>query len=334
VVGNIASPPQTFYDHIQELRKRLTWSVLAFLIGCTAGYLAHRRLVVFLTKPLHESLYFTSPAGSFNFIMKISFLVGLAFALPIIVYNITAFIHPAFPKQLTKKVIRRITLLSFTLAIAGAAFGFFVVIPMSLHFFLGFATDGLKPLISANDYLTFVINSLISFVLIFQTPLIVLFIDRIKPMPPKKLLKWEKFVIVGSLGLAVILPFTYDPLTQFLLAIPIVILYNLSIVLILIAHHRTQKAKRKQATHKVLQPVHTHAEPKPKPEIEKPIVHHKPVPVLQSTPVTVARVRVTEPTYTSRTIIETPRRTRSMDGLSRPVSSNFLDLRKPKTESA
>lgn len=239
MVDNVLSPPQTFYNHLSEIRKRLAWSALFFIIGSSVGYLARDYLITLLKKPLNESLYYTTPAGSFNFVMKISVMVGLSVALPIFVYNLVAFVRPAFTEQLTKKTVKTISFLSVFLAILGAIFAFFLVVPMSLSFFQGFSEGDLKPLIAADNYLTFVINCIISFVLIFQTPLIVLFIDRIKPIPPKKLFKYERHVIVGSLVLALILPFTYDPLTQFLIAIPIIVLYNLAIILVWLIHRKT-----------------------------------------------------------------------------------------------
>lgn len=324
MVDHFANPPQTFYDHIREVRKRLTWSALAFLIGATAGYLVHKPLIAFLKKPLNQSLYFTSPAGSFNFVMKICFLVGIAVALPVIIYNIVAFVQPAFPKQLTRKIVRRISLLSVLLALVGAAFAFLVVVPMSLKFFMGFAVDGLQPLISAEDYLKFVINCLISFVIIFQTPLIILFIDRIKPLPPKTMLKYEKFVIVGSLALALVLPFTYDPLTQFLLAIPIIALYNLSIVLLMFTH---RKRRTKQKPHVARTPPFT---------LDIP---HIPLsePLLAPEPVAAAEVAPqphisSPPLHRQRPNAQRSYKRRSIDGIL--PRRNFIDLDNREAEAA
>lgn len=231
----------TLVDHLHELRSRLFAPAAAFLIGGTLGYIWHGLIIGILRRPFHQTLYYGTPAGNFNFIMKICFICGLALALPVAVYSVVRFIQPALPNILVKRTVRRMTLLSALLALSGMLFAFFVMVPMSLHFFGGFKVNGIAPLISADSYLTFVTNCLLSFMLIFQIPLVMTFVDRIRPIPPGKLLHNEKYVIVGALAVALVLPFTYDPLTQFIVAVPIIALYNLSIVLIVMAHRSRRK---------------------------------------------------------------------------------------------
>jgi sec-independent protein translocase protein TatC len=228
----------TLVDHLHELRNCLFVPAAAFLIGGTLGYIWHNQLIGILRKPFNETLYYGTPAGNFNFIMKICLITGLAMALPVLVYKVMSFIRPALPSLIVAKTMRRMTLLSFFLALSGLLFAFFIMVPMSLHFFAGFKVNGISPLISADSYLSFVANCLLSFMIIFQIPLVMSFIDRIRPIPPGKMWHNEKYVIVGALALALILPFTYDPVTQFIVAVPIIVLYNLSILLIVFAHRR------------------------------------------------------------------------------------------------
>lgn len=230
--GHAPKPQATFFDHVKELRRRLTWSAVIFMLGGGLGYLYHQPIINFLKRPLYGPLYYDSPAGNFNLIMEVCLLVGLFFALPVLIYNIVRFIEPALAKLLKRRHLSLVTLMGFVLAAMGAVFAYVIVLPMSLHFFQGFKVDGVKALISASSYLNFVIKCLISFMIIFQLPLLILFINFVKPLPPKRLLKYEKYVIVGSLVVAVILPFTYDPITQFVIALPIILLYNMSIVLV------------------------------------------------------------------------------------------------------
>jgi len=125
------------------------------------------------------------------------------------------------------------------LAIAGASFAFYSILPGTLSFFKGFQVTGLNALISADNYLGFVTNIIIMFVIVFQIPLIVAFIDKIKPLQPRKLLRMEKWVVLGSLIVALLAPFTYDLVTSLLIALPIIVLYNLSIFLVVFQHART-----------------------------------------------------------------------------------------------
>jgi hypothetical protein len=137
--------------------------------------------------------------------------------------------------------------MSALLAFAGAAFGFYYIIPGALRFFAGFQVSGLNALISADSYLGFVTNVVITFVIVFQIPLLIGFIDRIKPLRPRMLLSGEKWVIIGSLVISVLVPFAFDLVTTLLIALPIIVLYNLSIVIVAIQHaHANHRAKALQ----------------------------------------------------------------------------------------
>ena len=229
---------QTFHDHIKELRHRILWCILP--IGASAGlaYIWRIPLIRFMQHPIGVTLFYTSPAGSFNFILKLSTVIGIFVALPVIIYNLLRFIEPALPVHITRRIMLTILLTSFGLALAGMAFSFFYLLPLSLKFFSGYATAQIKPLISADEYLSFLMGHLITFALMFQIPLVVLFINWIRPIKPGKLLRYQRHVVVGSFALAVILPFTYDPISQFIVAIPIVVLFYLSAVLLWIANRK------------------------------------------------------------------------------------------------
>ncbi len=231
-------PLQTFHDHVHEFRRRMLWVVLAIGISGGASYVLRVQVIRWLQKPLGATLFYTSPAGSFNFILKLSTLIGLFVALPVIIYQLLRFVEPALPVKLRRRTIVKLISASFLLAVAGVAFGYFYLIPESLHFFAGYATAQIKPLISANEYLSYMMGNFITFALIFQIPLLILFINWIKPMRPSKLLHYQRHIVVGSAALSVILPFTYDPISQFIVAIPIVVLYYLSVILLLIVNRK------------------------------------------------------------------------------------------------
>jgi len=240
------TPSQTFHDHIKELRRRLMLVILAIGISGGIAFWLYRPILVQLQRPLGQTLFYTSPAGSFNFIMKLSLLIGFFVALPVAIYHLVRFIEPALPKPITKSMLVKVIGASFLLASSGIAFAYFIMIPLSLHFFAGYSSAEIKPLISANEYLTYVINNFLMFAVAFQIPLLVLFINWITPLKPGKLLKYQRHVIVGAFGIALVLPFTYDPASQFIVALPIIALYYVSIVLLVIAN-RKKKASYKHA---------------------------------------------------------------------------------------
>lgn len=235
----------TLIDHIRELRVRLVASALILVIAGVGVYFLYEPILSILRSPLDAPLYYSTPAGSFAFVMQICFMGALAVTIPVIVYNLIMFVRPAFQAAIPKRRVYLTSLLSGVLAAAGAAFGFLVIIPGALHFFAGFQVDGLSALISADSYLSFVTNVIITFIIVFQIPLVLTFIDRIKPLTPKSLFKAEKWVILASLIISFLVPFALDITTSLLIALPIILLYNLSIASILIHHARVARKERK-----------------------------------------------------------------------------------------
>jgi len=233
--------PAVMMHHVKELQLRFLVIALIFIAGAVLGYVFYEQLFAFLRTPLDTPLHYTSPAGSFNLIVKICLMVGVFVMIPVTVYNLIMFVQPALREKLSRLRVYSTSLASLVLASLGAAFGFFVIIPLALKFFFKFQVDGLVALISADEYLRFVVSVVITFILIFQLPLIISFIDHISPLQPKKLFKAEKFIIIGSLVVALLVPFALDPAVQFMIASPIIILYNLSIGIVLLQRWMRRK---------------------------------------------------------------------------------------------
>lgn len=237
-------------DHIRELAMRLFVSAVTLVVVGIIVYFFYEPILTLLRSPLGAPLYYSNPAGSFAFVMKICFMGALTITIPVIVYNLIMFIQPAFEKSIPRKHVYLTTILSSILAIAGAVFAFTCILPGTLKFFAGFQTDGVSALISADSYLSFVTNIIITFVIIFQLPLLITFIDSVKPLKPKKLFKMEKWVVLGSLIIALLAPFTYDLMTSILIAVPIIVLYNLSIVIVLAKTHARANRKARSVVRK------------------------------------------------------------------------------------
>ena len=231
-----SQPATKLTDHIRELTKRLLVSAIVLVVAGVGVYLVYEPLLNLLRSPLGAPLYYSNPAGSFAFVMKICFMGALTITIPIIIYNLIMFVQPAFEKAIPKKRVYITTAISSVLAMAGATFAFTCILPGTLKFFAGFQIGGISALISADSYLNFVTNIIITFVIMFQLPLLITFVDGIKPLKPRKLLKAEKWVVLGSLIIALIAPFTYDFMTSILIAVPIIALYNLSILIVVVNH--------------------------------------------------------------------------------------------------
>jgi sec-independent protein translocase protein TatC len=237
--------PTTVNDHIRELVIRLLVSLVVMGIAGTVVFFFYEPILAFLSSPLGAPLYYSNPAGSFSFVMKICLTGALIIAIPVLTFNIIMFIKPAFEKTLSMKRILTTTGISTLLAIAGAAFAFYVILPGSLKFFSGFQVSGLHALISADSYLSFVTNMIIMFIFVFQIPLLIIFVDHIKPLKPISLIKQGKWVIIGSIVLTIIQPFTYDMMTSLLIALPIVVLYYLSVFAVIMQHSRENRKQYK-----------------------------------------------------------------------------------------
>lgn len=230
--------------HISELRWRLLACAVALVVGGGITYLFREQVFQLLQLPLKTPLYYTTPGGSFSFVMRYCTIGAIITAIPVLAYQLTMFIRPAFETHISKRRVYLNAALSFVLALAGATFGFVLILPATLQFFAGFQMEGLNSLISADSYLTLVANILLTFIIAFQIPLIVGFIDHIKPLKPSQLFAAEKWVILASLIISVLVPFAWDMTTSLLIAAPLVVLYNLSIIAVLL-QHAVSKRKRK-----------------------------------------------------------------------------------------
>ena len=230
---------ETFHDHVNELKKRIFWVFFAISVSAILGYVFRVPIISFLDKPLGQNLYYTTPGGSFNFVVKVAGIFGVFIAVPVLVYQIIKFLEPAINQKIKTSKLIKVMMFSMLLAFFGAAFAFYVIIPTSLHFFSGFATNTIKPLISANDYINYVTNSILCFAILFQIPLLIDFIDHISPIKPSKLLKYQKHVVVGALIIAILLPFSYDPISQFIVAVPIIVLYYASAAMLYFKNKKT-----------------------------------------------------------------------------------------------
>ena len=231
---------------------RLIVCAVVLLIGGIVGYLFYEPILEWLRSPLGADLYYSTPAGSFNFIIKVSSMVGILAAVPFLISQLIMFVQPVFAAKLSRKRIFAYTVASIMLAVSGALFAFYFILPGALRFFAGFQVPGLSALIDANNYLNFVINAIVTFILVFQIPLLMIVIDRIKPIPPKKLFAMEKYVILGGLVVSLLVPFALDITTSLLIASPIVVLYNLSVGVIVIRH---TLSRRRRSESSIISPI-------------------------------------------------------------------------------
>lgn len=240
-----AGESATFAEHLSELRKRFMWILLFVAVGGGIGYALHDKLLQILQRPLNDSLYYTNPGGAFSFVMKLCVVFGIIVAIPVLSYHVFAFFGPLIAKRTKRMTVLYISM-SVILAIAGILFAYFVSLPASLHFLTTFGSGDIQAIITANEYFNFVLAYVAGFAILFQVPLVIMFINRMTPLPPKKLLGGTRYVIVISFILAAVITPTPDPMNQAIMAGPIIALYIFSIALVALQPKRFKQRKQEK----------------------------------------------------------------------------------------
>lgn len=222
-------------EHLRELRFRLSVCVVSVALFSGIGFFKHELIISWLRRPLDMTLYFSAPAGGLTFIIKIAIFAGVILSLPVVMYQLVKFIAPVLPRQKYRAKLITFVVISLLLTAIGVSFGYFISLPIALGFLTSIVTEGIQPLISADEYFNFTVAYLVAFALIFQLPLLFMFINKIKPLDPKKLLFGQKWVVVASLVLAAVLTPTPDFINQAVMAAPIILLYQVSLLLVWIS---------------------------------------------------------------------------------------------------
>ena len=217
-------------DHLQELRWRIITIVIAVLIGSGAPYFYAQEIIHFITAPAGK-LYYLNPAEAFFTYLKASFFVGFLLVLPIVLYQIWAFVVPALTTTERKTAVILLPA-SVLLFFVGLAFSYYFVLPAAIKFFMGFATEDLQPLFSLGQYLSFVIAFLLPFGFIFELPLFVLVLAKLGIISSEFLKAKRKIVIVGTFVIGAVISPTPDVFSQSMIAIPMIILYELSVLIV------------------------------------------------------------------------------------------------------
>jgi sec-independent protein translocase protein TatC len=229
----------TLVDHLSELRTRLILSIVVFAIAwAICGWQNHFILEV-VNEPLQDLDQELLGAGAkpisfgvteqFTTTLMVSAYAGLLLALPFVLYQIYAFVLPAFSPT-ERKVAFPLLLMVPVLFICGVLFCYFVVLEPATEFLLGFNDDEFTTAVRARDYYSFIALTTIAMGLLFQVPVVILALTRLGITTPEALRRNRRFAILGCAILAALLP-TIDPLTMLLEMIPLVVLYELSIVL-------------------------------------------------------------------------------------------------------
>lgn len=187
------------------------------------------------------SLVFLAPAEAFWMHMKVSFFASLIVALPVIFYQIWKFISPGLKSNEKKYVIPFLVISTF-LFLAGSLFCFVIIVPFAMTFLLGYKTGSLTPMISVGSYIDFCLKFILAFGAIFELPLAIIFLAKFDIVSPDTLAKNRKYAILFAFIAAAILTPTPDAFNQLLMAVPIVILYEIGILMSRIIYRKKKIA--------------------------------------------------------------------------------------------
>ncbi len=240
-----------FLDHLEELRWRLIKSIVT-VIACAIGvYFFSEHVLAFLIAPYNDAapkvdsgvaqkLIFLSPTGGFMIRIKISIFTAILLGLPVIFYQIWQFVVPGLLGK-EKKLVPVVAFFSTLCFLTGALFCYFVVLRFGLRFLLSFETKDLVATISVNEYLGFVTMLILVFGFIFELPILALFLTKIGFLTPAFMRHYRRHGIVGMVILsAVVTP--PDVFTQLLLAGPLILLYEISILISAAVHKKQEVA--------------------------------------------------------------------------------------------
>ncbi len=223
----------SFLDHLEELRSRIIKSLYSVIILSVVAYIFSVRLLNFILRPLpgDQAVYFLSPTEAFSTRIKISLIAGIMLSVPVIFYHLWKFVVPGlFAKEV--KVIIPVVISSTFFFLVGASFCFLFVLPVSIKFLMGFGTDKLKPMIQIKDYISFVCYMSLAFGAVFELPVISYFLGRIGLISARTFIKGRRYAIVIILIVAAVVTPTPDAFTQLMLAGPLYLLYEISIIVL------------------------------------------------------------------------------------------------------
>ncbi len=233
---NNQSPEMPFWDHLEELRWRLIKSIIAILIGAGFSYAYSDIIMYWLINPTESlsidlNLQVLKITSMFTVKLSVALFGGIILGLPVILYQFWRFISPAFEDKYGVAVIFTV-LFSSAFFLLGMSFAYFVIIPFSLAFFTSLTAETIDVAynFTLEGYLMYILWLIFGCGLLFQLPVISIFFTKIGILTPAFLREYRKFAVVVFLILGAVLT-PPDPVSQILIVVPLIILYEFSILI-------------------------------------------------------------------------------------------------------
>ncbi len=221
-----------FMEHLGELRVRIVRSLYGVLAGAAIALPFSQKIVDWLAVPITRlgyELVFTAPAEAFWVQMKVGLFAGLFLSAPVILWQVWAFIAPGLHGH-ERKYAAPFVIVGSLMFLLGGAFALYVVTPYALTFLLGYARPGLRPMITIQNHIDFLLKFTLAFGLVFELPLALTLLARMGVVTPRTLAKHRKYAVLGAFVVSAVLTPTPDAFNQALMAGPLIVLYEVGIV--------------------------------------------------------------------------------------------------------
>ncbi|MFH7244232.1 MAG: twin-arginine translocase subunit TatC [Spirulina sp.] len=215
----------SLFDHLEELRMRIFYSLISVLVGIVACFWQVKRIVSLLEVPAQGVKFLQLSPGEYFFVsLKVAGYSGLVIASPFILYQIVMFVLPGLTRR-ERRLVGPMVLGSSVLFFAGLFFAYFALIPAALNFFISYGADVVEQLWSIDRYFEFVLLLLFSTGLAFQIPVLQLLLGLLGIVNSKQMLSGWRYVLLGAAVLGAVLTPSTDPVTQSLLGGAVLFLY-------------------------------------------------------------------------------------------------------------
>ena len=246
--GRKSPDEMTFLEHLEDLRKRLFYSAVALFIGFIPGWIFSKQLYAILARPVTQylpegtKLAFTTLTSPFMLYMKVAFLASLFFMSPFVFLQLWYFIAPGLYRKEKKYAVPFVLMTTFFFSL-GALFGYFIVFPWACRFFLALGKD-FQAVITVDQYFSFALKVLLGIALVFEMPTLIFFLAKMGLVTAKWMIRNFKYAVLAVFVLAAVITPTPDIVTQSIVAVPMLILYGLSILIALVVGRGKDKARR------------------------------------------------------------------------------------------
>jgi sec-independent protein translocase protein TatC len=246
-------PAMGFLDHLEELRKRIVYSVIAVGLGAGACWGYRERIYAIMQKPimdalkangLSEKLVYLNPTEPFNLYLKIAALAGLFLTSPFVLYQVWMFISPGLYRR-EKRYVVPFMVSTIALFTAGGYFGYRIAYPRALNFLIDFSHQ-FQPMITIGEYTQLFLSIVLGMGLIFELPILVFFLSLMGIVSPGFMLKNFRYAILIIFIIAAIVTPTPDIVNMCIFAAPMVGLYALSVGVAWLVHPKQRQARREK----------------------------------------------------------------------------------------